>query len=197
MSRRVGLAQVPELVVIGASAGALEALSTILPALPKDYAPAVAIVVHVARGGPSLLAELLARRCALPVREALDKEPVEPGTVFVASPDYHLLVERERSFALSVDGPVNYSRPSIDVLFESAADAYGSTLAGVVLTGASEDGARGLARIRSVGGRAIVQDPATAEVPFMPMRAIASAKPDHVLPLANIGAFLVELAQKS
>jgi two-component system chemotaxis response regulator CheB len=186
-----------ELVVIGASAGALEALSTILPVLPEDYRPSVAIVVHLTPSGPSLLAELLGRRCALPVREAVDKEPLEGGTIFVAAPDYHLLVERERSLALSVDGPVNYSRPSIDVLFESAADAYGASVAGVVLTGASEDGARGLLCIRIAGGCSIVQDPATAEIPFMPTRAIEIAKPDYVLPLSSIGAFLAELGQET
>ena len=145
----------PEAVVIGASAGALEALSSLLPALPSDYRLPILIVVHLPPDKTSLLAELLRARCAIRVREAEDKEPIEPGVVYFAPPDYHLLVEQDRRLSLSDDEPVLFSRPSIDVLFESAADAYGGGLIGVVLTGANSDGAngpQGCGRSRRRGG---------------------------------------------
>jgi two-component system chemotaxis response regulator CheB len=127
---------VPEAVVIGASAGALEVLSNLLPALPSDYRLPILIVVHLPPDNTSLFAELIRARCAIRVREAEDKEPIEPGVVYFAPPDYHLLVEEDKRLSLSDDEPVLFSRPSIDVLFESAADAYAGGLIGVVLTGA-------------------------------------------------------------
>ncbi len=130
-------------VVIGASAGGVEALEVLLPALPATLRPSVFIVLHLPRERPSLLVEIFARRCARPVREADDKEPVEPGTVYFAPPDYHMLLEKNRQIALSADEPVHFSRPSIDVLFESAAEVYGERLLGVILTGANRDGAAG------------------------------------------------------
>jgi two-component system, chemotaxis family, protein-glutamate methylesterase/glutaminase len=176
----------PEAVVIGASAGGVEALGMLLPALPADLAPAVIAVLHLPADSPALLVELFAGRCAVPVREAADKEPVEPGVIYFAPPNYHLLIEVERTFALSVEEPVNYVRPAIDLLFESAARAYGDQLLGVMLTGANSDGARGLARIRSAGGRAWIQQPEDAAAAAMPLAALRIAGADEVLTLAQI-----------
>ena len=138
-------------IVIGGSAGALEALGRLLPALPADMSVAVAIVVHLPPTRPSHLAEVLGGKTRLPVKEVEDKEPVVPGTVYVAPPGYHLLIEKGRTFALSTDDLVHFSRPAIDVLFESAAEVYGDRLAGIILTGANADGARGLLAIKRRG----------------------------------------------
>lgn len=181
-------------VAIGASAGGVEALSLLLGALPRDFPAAVFIVLHLSRERPSMLAELFQARCALPVREAADKEPVQPGTVYMAPPDYHLLVDAGPQLALSVDEPVQFSRPSIDVLFESAADEYRERLLGVVLTGGNDDGARGLVAIRGAGGLAAVQDPGTAQVGAMPLAAWRMATPEYVLSLEGLAALLRSLA---
>jgi two-component system chemotaxis response regulator CheB len=184
-----------EAIVIGGSAGALEALSVLLPALPVGCPFAVAIVVHLPPTRPSRLAEVLAGKTALPVKEVEDKEPVVSGTVYVGPPGYHLLIERGRTFALSADDLIHYSRPAIDVLFESAADAYGDRLAGIILTGANADGARGLLAVKRQGGFALVQSPAGAPAPSMPEAAIALAHPDRVLPIEEIAAWLAGLGQ--
>ena len=183
-----------EAIVIGGSAGALDALAALLPALPAGCPFPVAIVVHVPANKPSYLAEVLASKTVLPVKEAEDKEPIAPGVVYIAPPNYHLLIERGRTFALSDDQVLHFSRPAIDVLFESAAEAYGDRLAGVVLTGASEDGAAGLAAIKRAGGLAIVQSPATASARPMPEAAIAAAEVDHILPVVEIAPLLAQLA---
>jgi two-component system chemotaxis response regulator CheB len=179
-----------EAVVIGASAGGVEALSELLPALPATFRPALLIVLHLPRERPSLLVEIYEKRCALPVREADDKEPVEPGTVYFAPPDYHMLVEKSRQIALSTDEPVHYSRPSVDVLFESAADVYGERLLGIILTGANEDGAAGLHAIHRAGGVTVVQQPDSAKVPLMVVSALQRNPADFVLSLPEIGALL-------
>jgi two-component system chemotaxis response regulator CheB len=140
-------------IVIGGSAGSLDALSALLPALPAGCAVPVVVVVHLPPTRPSRLAAVLAMRAAVPVKEAEDKEPVAAGRVYVAPPGYHLLIERAGTFALSLDAQLNFSRPAIDVLFESAAEAYGGALAGIVLTGASDDGARGRRGAPDAGGR--------------------------------------------
>ncbi|MDM4769499.1 chemotaxis protein CheB [Solimonas sp. SE-A11] len=181
-------------VAIGASAGGVEALSQLLTALPRGFPAAVFIVLHLSRERPSMLAELFQARCALPVREAADKEPIQAGTVYLAPPDYHLLVDAGPQLALSVDEPVQYSRPSIDVLFETAADEYGDRLLGIVLTGGNDDGARGLVAIRAAGGLGAVQDPATALVPAMPLAAQSAATPEYVLSLDGLAALLRSLA---
>jgi two-component system chemotaxis response regulator CheB len=180
----------PEAVVIGASAGALEALSSLLPSLPSDYCLPILIVVHLPADKTSVLAELLRARCAIRVREAEDKEPIEPGVAYFAPPDYHLLVEQDRRLSLSDDEPVLFSRPSIDVLFESAADAYGGGLIGVVLTGANSDGAKGLKAVVDAGGAAIVQSPGSAYAVAMPQAAIAICPDALVLPVTEIAAYL-------
>ena len=182
-----------ELVAIGASWGGLQAVERVLGALPADFGAAVVIAQHrQADADLSRLEQLLGAHCLLDVVEAEDKQPLVPGSVIVAPADYHLLVERG-SVALSVDPPLNYSRPSIDVLFTSAADAYAERVAGVVLTGANADGADGLARIASRGGPAIVQDPATAERREMPDAALAATPGAKVMALEQIAALLIEL----
>ena len=188
---------VPEIraIVIGASVGGVDAVGVLLAALPKPFAPAVIVVLHIPANRPSLLASLFAARCRLPVHEALDKEHVEGGTVYVAPPGYHLQVETDRSFSLSCEERVNYARPSIDVLFETAADAYGRSLAGVLLTGANYDGAAGLAGMKVAGALTIVQDPASAEIPTMPEAAIRRAAPDLILPLDEIRSLLARLGE--
>jgi two-component system, chemotaxis family, protein-glutamate methylesterase/glutaminase len=179
-----------EAIVIGASAGGVEALGLILPSLPAKFRPALLIVLHLPRERPSLLVEIYEKRCALPIREADDKEPIEPGTVYFAPPDYHMLVERNRQIALSTDEPVHFSRPSVDVLFESAADAFGSRLLGVILTGANEDGAAGLHAIHRAGGVTVVQQPGSAKVPLMVVSALQRNPADFVLSLPEIAELL-------
>jgi two-component system, chemotaxis family, protein-glutamate methylesterase/glutaminase len=180
-------------VVIGASAGGVQALAEILPALPASFRPAVLIVLHLPRERPSLLVQIYEKRCALPVREAEDKAPVEPGTVYFAPPDYHLLVEKSRQIALSTDEPVHFSRPSIDVLFESAADVYADRLLGIILTGANADGAAGLHAIHQAGGVTVVQQPDSAVVPLMVVSALQRNPADFVLSLPEIAELLTGL----
>ncbi|WEK44776.1 MAG: chemotaxis protein CheB [Candidatus Sphingomonas colombiensis] len=182
-----------EAVVIGASAGAVEALSAILPHLPADYPLPVLVVVHVPADRRNSLTPLFQSKCRIAVREADDKEPVVGGTVYFAPPDYHLLVETDRTLSLSADDPVLYSRPSIDVLFESAAEAYGPALAGVVLTGANQDGARGLAAVEEAGGIALVEDPATACSSTMPLAALHGCTAARALSLDAIASRLLDL----
>lgn len=176
--------------MIGASWGGLRAVGELLDGLPARLEVAFAVAQH--RGvesRPGGLEELLQLHTPYRVLEAGDKDPIEAGTVYIAPPDYHLLVERGH-FALSIDERVNYARPSIDVLFESASDAYRERLIGIVLTGANEDGAAGLALIKRRGGVAIVQDPREAEAPAMPAAALAATAADAVLPIAEIGPFV-------
>jgi two-component system, chemotaxis family, protein-glutamate methylesterase/glutaminase len=182
-----------ELICIGASWGGLRAVGRVLADLPDEIEQPIVVVQHrhpdvFVRG----LLELLGEQTRRPVCDVEDKTPIESNTVYVAPPDYHLLVERGL-FALSLDARVPPARPSIDVLFESAADAYGAGVIGIILTGANEDGAAGLARIKARGGIAIVQDPAGAERRTMPDAAIAATAADAVLPLEEIGRFLYGL----
>jgi len=177
-------------VVVGVSAGGLEVLKALLASIPASFPLAMVIVQHLHPLQDKFLIEYLDERCAIPVREADEKEPVEPSNIYFAPPNYHLLIEADKTFSLSIDAKVNYSRPSIDVLFESAAEAYGSSLIGVVLTGASADGAAGLRRIKESGGLAIVQDPKTAEFPIMPRAALESTEVDYVLSIEEMGRFL-------
>ena len=182
-----------ELVVIGASAGGVAALLTLLAPLPAGHALPVVVVLHLLPRHESQLVRVLSHRLTLPVREPRDKAPIEPGCIYVAGADYHLLIESDHSFSFSSEPPVSFSRPSIDVLMQSAADAYGPALAGVLLTGANMDGAEGMAAIHAAGGLTIVQQPADAAVPTMPAAAIARSRPDHVLPLPAIAALLLQL----
>lgn len=176
------------LVVVGVSAGGLFALRTLIGGLPRDFEIPVVIVQHRSKDS-ELLCELLQECSSLRVREANDKEPIEPGLVYVAPPDYHLMVE-EGYLSLSTDEPVRFSRPSIDVMFSSAADAYGADVIGVVLTGANADGSQGLKKIVDRGGYAIVQDPGTAEVPVMPQHALKAVPKACVLAMDDIAPHL-------
>jgi two-component system, chemotaxis family, protein-glutamate methylesterase/glutaminase len=179
-----------EAVAIGASAGGIDALFTALQGLERPIRGSIMIVLHLPEDHESRLVEVFASRVAVDVQEAQPGAPVASGKVYFAPPGYHLLVEADRTFALSCDPPVLFSRPSIDVLMESCADVYGPEVAGVVLTGANEDGARGLAAIKAAGGMAVVQDPKEAQHPTMPLAAIAAANPDFVLPLAGLRSLL-------
>jgi two-component system chemotaxis response regulator CheB len=184
-----------EAVVIGASAGGFEALLAILTGLPSTYPMPLVVVLHLPDNHESRLAELFDYRLALQVREARDKETLEPGIVYFAPSGYHLSIEADHSLSLSCEDRVSYARPSIDVLFASAGDAYGKSLAAILLTGANYDGATGLAGIRVAGGLTIVQDPATAEVATMPQAAIARMTPDLILSLAEIHSLLFRLGE--
>ncbi len=181
-------------IVIGASAGGVEALATILPGLRPGLPAPVLVVLHLPRERPSLLVEIFGPKCALPVHEAQDKEPLEDGHIYFAPPDYHLLVDEGPRVSLSIDPPVHFSRPSIDVLFESAVDVYRSRLLGIVLTGASHDGAAGLATIHQHGGHTVVQQPDTAYASYMPESALKRSPVDFVLPLGDIAALLTTLS---
>jgi two-component system, chemotaxis family, protein-glutamate methylesterase/glutaminase len=191
LQRRIGA------IAIGASAGGIEALTVLLPALSRTLPWPLFIVQHLIRERPSLLVSLFEKKCKLPVCEATDNAPVEAGTVYFAPPDYHMLIDTGPRIALSVDPPVHYSRPSIDVLFESAADQYGPALLAVLLTGANADGAAGIKAVRDGGGMTIVQDPNSAQSPTMPRAALANGAPDLVLDLAGIAAVLAAVPENA
>ena len=173
------------LAVIGASWGGMDALGRVLALLEEENQLALAVAQHRGPGADSTLLRYLAKRSSLPVVEVDDKEAIKPGHVYLAPPDYHLLID-EGNFALSTEGAVRFSRPSIDLLFESAADAYGDGVVAVVLTGANDDGCRGVLAVKGAGGLTIAQEPSTAERPEMPAGAIDSGAVDLVLPLDGI-----------
>lgn len=184
--------RVARIVVVGTSAGGLRALEKIIGALPATYGLPIVVVQHRSKESDAF-ADVMSNLVSLPVREAEDKEPIVAPGVYLAPPDYHLMIEPGR-LALSTDDTVNFSRPSIDVMFESAADAYGPGTVGLLLTGANSDGTRGLAKIRAAGGYAIVQDPATAESAEMPAAAIKDGAVDKVIPLDEISNELIRIA---
>ncbi len=180
-------------VIIGVSMGGMHALKTILPCLPQGFSIPVIIVLHQSTTIDSSLATLLNGMFDIDIKEAELGEPIIPGHVYLSQPGYHLLVEQDKTFSFSIDPPINFSIPSIDVLFESAADAYGEGLVGIILTGANGDGSQGLKAVGQCGGLTVVQDPTTAEARAMPEAAIAIANVKHILPLDNIGAFILGL----
>ena len=182
-------------VVIGASAGGVRALAGLLGGLRPDFPLPLVVVQHIGADGADSLPHHLAAVSPLPVREAEEKLAVEPGAVYLAPPDYHLLIEKDRTFSLSQEERVNFVRPSIDVLFETAAAAYGPRLIGIVLTGANHDGSAGLKQVREHGGLAIVQDPGDAESDVMPRAALAVAGADHIVAAADIADLLEGLAR--
>ena len=184
-------------VVVGASWGALRALRKLLSGLPSTFELPMIVVPHRGRDSEHLLADLLKDCSHMPVAEVEDKDAIEPGHVYLAPANYHLLVDDDLTFSLSTDEPVRYSRPSIDVTFESVADVYGPRSVGVVLTGANEDGSRGLRRIADRGGLALVQDPATAESPLMPTAAIRAVPEAIVLSLDGIADHLATLEART
>lgn len=183
------------LVVMGTSTGGLHALTQLLSGLPASFPLPIVIVQHRSRDSDERLVMLLNGACRLPVCEAEDKEPLHSPGVYLGPPDYHLLVEVD-SMALSTEEPVAYSRPSIDVLFESAAYSFGSAVIGVLLTGANQDGTRGLKRIKERGGYVIIQNPDSAESAFMPKHAVKNLLPDRVLNLEQIAAELITRASE-
>jgi two-component system chemotaxis response regulator CheB len=180
----------PAAIIIGGSAGGVDALIGLLDALPSAMDVPVICMLHMPANRDSRLAEVFASRLSVPVLEAGDKQPVLDGTVYFAGAGYHLSIEQDRSFSLSCEPPVNFARPAIDVLMSSASDVYGARLIGILLTGANADGAAGLADIGERGGFTVVQDPAEAQVATMPQAAIAARTPDRVLNLAAIGQLL-------
>lgn len=184
------------MVVIGGSAGSLDPVLSIVSQLPPDMQATVVVVVHRKGAPESPLAGLLAARTTLPVREVEDKEPLLPGTIYLAPPDYHLLVENQASFSLDCSEKIHYSRPSIDITFESAAEQYGPALVGVLLSGANADGAEGLYRIKEAGGFTIVQDPKTAEIDYMPQQGIDKGAARVVVPAKELGGYLKSLLQQ-
>jgi two-component system chemotaxis response regulator CheB len=184
-----------ELVCVGASWGGLEAVGRLLSDIPDEIEVPIVIAQHRHPASPATLAELLRLRIKRPVQDVEDKMPIEPCNVYIGPPDYHVLVERG-SFALSIDERVQYSRPSIDVLFESAAYAYGPAVIGIILTGANQDGAAGLALVKRRGGIAVIQDPRSAAKRTMPDAAIAATAADAILPLEEIGKFVYGVCVK-
>ena len=189
-----------ELIVIGCSLGGMHALQTILGALPKEFCTPIVVAQHRHKKSNDGLPAYFRRATQFKVVDADDKQWIKPSHVYLAPADYHLLIERtggQGELHLSVDEAVRYSRPSIDVLFESAADAYGRELIGVVLTGANEDGARGAKRIKLRGGVVIVQDPATAEAPQMPQAVADTVDVDRILPLDGIANFLAGVCRST
>ena len=182
-----------EAIVVGASAGGVEALLSIFGDLPLGFGLPIIAVLHLPDERRSQLAEVFDRRLVMPVVEARDKELIKPGTLYFAGPGYHLSVEHDRSLSLSQEDRVHHSRPAIDFLFESAADTYGSSVLAILLTDANQDGARGLAHVKQQGGTTVVQDPSEARVAVMPRAALALHTPDHILSLSQIGSLLASL----
>ncbi|ABM05395.1 CheB methylesterase [Psychromonas ingrahamii 37] len=182
-----------DLVIIGGSAGAIQALPLILAQLPESFSLPIVIVLHRLEGSGSYLHQYFKQYCVLPVVEVEDKQPLLPGQVYIAPAGYHLLVENEGHFSLSIDPRVNYCRPSIDVLLESAADSYANRLVGIILTGANTDGSKGLKQVKEAGGLTIVQRPTTAAVDIMPRAAIKATDVDWILDLEEIGFLLAEI----
>lgn len=184
-----------EAVVIGVSAGGLKALRLLLGALPADFPAPVIIVQHRMATVDNYLVTYLDSCSPLKVREAEDKEPITAGRVYIAPADYHLLVEKDRTFSLSLDELVSFSRPSIDVLFETAADVYRQGLIGIILTGANADGSMGIQKIKAMGGVTIAQHPDSAEVKIMPLAAIATKAVDFILTLPDMPSFITNLLE--
>jgi len=182
-----------EAIVIGVSSGGMSAMKVVFSLLPKDFNTPIIIVQHINARSDSQWIKLLNNESNLHIKEADEKEAIVAGNIYIAPPNYHLLIEKDKTFSLTIDERVNYARPSIDVLFESAAEAYKNKLIGIVLTGSNNDGTNGIKRIKEYGGLAIVQDPNTAESAYMPKSAIAAIEPDYILPLENIVELLIKI----
>jgi len=181
-------------IVIGTSAGGLFALSVILEQLPPGYPVPIVVVQHRSKDQKSLLEEVLQLKCRISIKQADEKEKIEAGFVYIAPPDYHLLVESDQTFSLSSDEPVHFSRPSIDVLFETAALVFKDTLIGIILTGANDDGAAGIAAVRKYGGLTIAQNPGEAQFALMPEASIKTKAVQYIWPLAEIKDFLLKIS---
>jgi len=185
-----------EVVVVGVSAGGVDLLLEVLPGLPADFPVPIVVCLHASSGTTAELAAMLDERVPIRVTEAADKEAFGAGHVYLAPGGYHLLLERDGAFSLSVDEPVRFARPSVDVLFDSAAHAYRQRVLAVVLSGANDDGARGLGRIKAAGGTVIVQDPASALAADMPRAALAAVAPDYCVEPARLAGLLQRLCMR-
>jgi two-component system chemotaxis response regulator CheB len=186
-----------EAIVIGVSSGGMNALNYIFSTLPADFSIPIIIVQHVSTRSDNEWINLLNDKSNLTIKEADEKEKIEPGNVYIAPANYHLLIEKDKTFSLTIDERVNYARPSIDVLFETAAEAYKNKLIGMVLTGSNNDGTLGIKRIKECGGLAIIQDPVTAESSYMPTSAIAAIDPDYILSLEEIIELIKKIDKKN
>jgi len=182
-----------EAIVIGVSSGGMNALKFIFSALPADFCIPIIIVQHLSSRSDAEWIKLLNDKSNLAIKEADEKEKIETGNVYIAPSNYHLLIEKDKTFSLTIDERVNFARPSIDVLFESAAEAYKNKLIGIVLTGSNNDGAKGIKRIKELEGLVIIQDPETAESPTMPAFAIALIEADYILSLEKIVQLLIKI----
>lgn len=182
-----------EAIVIGVSSGGMNAMKILFALLPEEFNIPIVIVQHISPRSDNQWIKLLNDKSNLHIKEADEKEKIESGNVYIAPPNYHLMIERDKTFSLTIDERVNFARPSIDVLFESAAEAYNSKLIGVVLTGSNNDGTKGIKRIKECGGLAIIQNPETAESSYMPASAIAAIKPDYILSLEGITELLIKI----
>jgi len=183
-----------EAIVIGVSSGGMSAMKVLFAQLPEDFPIPIIIVQHISARSDNQWITIFNEKSELLIKEADEKELIEKGRIYIAPANYHLLVEKDHTFSLTIDEKVNFARPSIDVLFESAAEAYAEKLIGVILTGSNHDGTLGLKKIKECGGLTIAQDPATAESHFMPASAIAACQPDYILPLEEIIVLLMQLA---
>lgn len=182
-----------EAIVVGTSAGGLHSLNLILQGLPKDYSTPVIVVQHRSKDQKGLLEDVLQSKSVITIKQADEKEHIKSNTVYIAPPDYHLLIEKNKTFSLSSEEQVKYSRPSIDVLFESAATVYKEKLVGIILSGANDDGANGVSTIKRNGGLTIAQNPSDAQFPFMPSASIATERIDHIMTLEQIKNFLLTI----
>ena len=182
-----------EAIVIGVSSGGMKAMKIMFSHLPKGFKTPIVIVQHISAHSDSQWIQLLNDTYTIDIKETDEKEKIENGKVYFAPPNYHLLIEKDKTFSLTIDERVNYARPSIDVLFESAAEAYKNKLIGIILTGSNSDGTNGIKRIQECGGLAIVQDPKTAEAAYMPISAISAIQPDYILSLEDIIKLLIKL----
>jgi two-component system chemotaxis response regulator CheB len=182
-----------EAIVIGVSSGGLKALKIIFSALPSGFPIPIIVVQHIGPRSENSWIKLLNDSCSIPIKEADEKEKVGTGNIYIAPSNYHLLIEKDRTFSLTIDERVNFARPSIDVLFESAAEAYKEKLIGIILTGANNDGTKGVKRIKECGGIVIIQDPETAESSYMPASAIAAVQPDYIQALDQIGDLIIKI----
>lgn len=183
-------------VVIGVSAGGLHALISILSKLPQEYSIPVIIVQHRGKDHKELLEDVLQTKCLLKVKQADEKEKIETGCVYIAPPNYHLLIEQDETFSLTSDIYVKHSRPSIDLLFTTAAEVYKESLVGVILTGASSDGAEGILEIKRSGGFTLAQNPQTAEYPYMPQASINTGAVDLIGTLEEITSYLISIHER-
>jgi two-component system, chemotaxis family, protein-glutamate methylesterase/glutaminase len=182
-----------EAIVIGVSSGGLNAMKLLFSLLPIGFSTPIIIVQHIGTRSENIWIQLLNDKSNVEIKEADEKETIDKGKVYIAPPNYHLLIEKNKTFSLTVDERVNFARPSIDVLFETAAEAYQEKLIGVVLTGSNNDGSKGIKRIKELGGLTIVQEPETAESPYMPASAIETIQPDYILPLEDIIKLFIDI----